>query len=209
MGLKKYIQQGANIGAAQQNQREYRLFQAQLNKDLQRVLAMLKSIPVDAIPVEEQEAALRKAAVPLVLAAQAKAPEMKDRKIAHVTLNGLQYQYYPGNLKKSIQEINFKRRRRNKGGKAKSRLGGVIYIGPKVTRKRRPNQKFGADQRTVDAFYAAMVEFGTRNMRATPYMRPAYDSTKRAVISGAAREIKALITAWAAKKGVTWREPKR
>lgn len=208
MGLKKYIQQGANMKAAQDSQREYRVFQGQLNRDMQKVLKMLKSIPVDAIPVEEQEAALRKAAVPLVLAAQAKAPEMKDRKIARVTLNGLQYEYYPGNLKKSITEINFKRRRRNRGGKAKSRLGGVIYIGPKVTRKRRPNQKFGADYRTVDAFYAAMVEFGTRNMRATPYMRPAYQSTKGLVISGAAREIKALIMAWASKNRVTWRAPK-
>lgn len=207
MGLKRYIQQGANIQAAQQNQREYRLFQAQLNKDLQRVLAMLKSIPVDALPIDEQEDALRKAAVPLVLAAQAKAPEMKDRKVARVTLNGMRYEYYPGNLKKSITEINFKRRRRNIGGKAQSRRGGVVYVGPKVTRHRRQGQKFGPGSRTVDAFYAAMVEYGTRNMRGTPYMRPAYESTKGAVIAIATVEIRKLILAWANKNRVTWQEP--
>jgi len=51
----------------------------------------------------------------------------------------------------------------NGGGLAIGRGGVAVYVGP----------------RGADAFYAHMVEFGTVDMAAHPFMRPAFDNVGR------------------------------
>ena len=203
--LDRYIAEGERIAKRGAAQKEYRLFQAQLNKDLRSIKNKLKRLPVSAFPIEAQEEVLRYAAKPLVSAAQEKAPVMKDRAKVTVTMNGKRYEYYPGNLKASIQEIRFKRRASNITGKAQQATGGRLFFGPKVSKRRGRSGKvftYGKNNKSVDAFYAAMVEFGTSKQSPQPFMRPAFDQTKGIILSRARRGMRRLMDEWKAKNTV-------
>jgi HK97 gp10 family phage protein len=65
--------------------------------------------------------------------------------------------YYPGNLRGSIKILNFKRSK-------------DVFVGAALN-KRGSKGTFG--QGRFDGYYAHMVEFGTRNYAARPFMRPA------------------------------------
>jgi len=200
--LDQYIAEGERLAKRTAAAKEYRLFQAQLNKDLKKIKAKLAKLPASAFPIEAQEEVLRYAAEPLVRAAQDKAPIMKDRAKVTVSISGRRYEYYPGNLKASIQEIRFKRRSSNATGKAQQRRGGTLFFGPKVSKRRGRSGKvfsYGKNNKSVDAFYAAMVEFGTSKQRQQPFMRPAFDQTKGIILSRSARGIKRLMDEWQAK----------
>ena len=186
MSLAKYIQQGANIGASKAAQREAQLAAKGLQKDINEVLKKLKQIPVKALSIQERKKALRKASRPLIAAAKAKAPVMKSRASATVTLKtGERVTYFPGNLQMSIKEISFKR------------SGATVFIGPKITKRRKGGDQYGKTSSKVDAYYAAMLEYGTRNMSARPYMRPAFNSSKQQVLQIATAEVKKMVDAWA------------
>lgn len=203
--LDQYIAEGERIAKRTAAGKEYRLFQAQLNKDLKKIKRKLAKLPISAFPVEAQEEVLRHAAKPLVTAAQEKAPIMKDRAKVTVSISGRRYEYYPGNLKASIQEIRFKRRASNVTGKAQQARGGTLFFGPKVSKRTGRSGKvfrYGKNNNSVDAFYAAMVEFGTSKQSPQPFMRPAFDQTKGLILSRARRGIKRLMDEWKAKNTV-------
>jgi len=65
--------------------------------------------------------------------------------------------YMPGNLKRSFKVLPFRR-------------SSAVWIGPKVA-KGNPSGVFSGLR--TDAYYAAMVEFGTRRTSAQPFVRPA------------------------------------
>lgn len=193
--ISQYAAEGERIARRTTAQRDYRLFQAQLNKDLKRIKAKLAKLPISAFPLDAQEEVLRYAAEPLVKAAQEKAPIMRDRSKVTISISGRKYIYYPGNLKASIQEIRFKRRN-------KRALKAALFFGPRVTKKRGKGgkvQSFGKTNKSVDAFYAAMVEFGTSKQSPQPFMRPAFDQTKGIILSRARRGIERLMDEWTAK----------
>ena len=191
MSLGRYIQQGANIGASRLERKMTTQAAQELERDLQKILKKLKDIPLKALSARERKKALRKASKPLIAAARAKAPVMKSRRKATVTLkSGEQITYYPGNLQMSIKEIALR--------KAKS----AVFVGPKVTKRRKDGDEYGKTSGKVDAYYAAMVEYGTRNMPARPYMRPAFQSSKGEVMRIAEMEVKKLVEAWARKNTV-------
>lgn len=52
----------------------------------------------------------------------------------------------------------------------------------------------GKTKKGADVFYAHMLEYGTVNMRARPYMRPALDSQASAAIVAAAEYMKARLS---------------
>jgi HK97 gp10 family phage protein len=189
--MSRYIQQGANIGASRGAQRMTAQAARDLERDLQQVLKKLKEIPLKALSARERKKALRKASKPLIAAARAKAPVMKSRRKATVTLkSGERVTYYPGNLQLSIKEISF------------SKARAAVFVGPKITKRRKGGDEYGKTSGKVDAYYAAMVEYGTRNMPAKPYMRPAFESSKGEVMRIAEAEVKKLLQAWAAKNTV-------
>ena len=203
MSLKKYIDQGAKIGASRIAQSEYRKMQAQLNQDLAQIKKKLQKLKNGGMTLEEEEEILRYASKPLIEAAKAKAPVSTRRSVKVTNKDGSKSFYIEkGNLKASIMEIRFRRRRSGYKGKMKGRKGGVLLFGPKVNWKPRDKQRFGPSVRSVNAFYAHMVEYGTMNQSPQPFMRPAYESTKGLVISRAKAGLAKAIQAWAAKNTV-------
>lgn len=187
MGLSKYIEKGANIQAANQARKEAAILNRQLEKEIREVMKTLNSIPKEALSVKERKKAMRKAAKPLIQAAQTKAPVLRGRRKVTVTLkDGSNVTYYPGNLKLSIKEIAL-------------RKSSSVFVGPKITKRRKAGDEYGKSRSKVDAYYAAMVEYGTRNMSARPYMRPAFESSKGAMMQIAQQEVKKLMDNWAAR----------
>ena len=74
--------------------------------------------------------------------------------------------YYPGNLKRSIRVIKFKK-------------NSTAYVGPKISGKGSGTGDFKGAR--VDGWYGHFIEYGTPKQAAQPYMRPAYESTKNEV----------------------------
>lgn len=91
------------------------------------------------------------------LARSVRAPNGQGKRVAT---------YLPGNMKMSVSVL--------KHGPFR-KLKNVVYAGVKVSR-RNARGTFGA--RKFDGFYAHWVEYGTRNMKAQPFMRPAWRATK-------------------------------
>lgn len=150
-----------------------------LNADIKAVMATLRKLPIDV--KKERKRILRKAAKPLVASAQAKAPVLKTRRRVTVTFqNGGQVTYYPGNLRLALKTLEF-------------RKSPDVFVGPKVTKKRKSGDEYGKSRGKVDAFYAAMLEFGTSRMSKTPFMRPAYEATKGEVMKIVQVEVERLV----------------
>ena len=156
-----------------------------MTKEFQHILKALKRLPQE-LRREKRKEILRKAAKPLISEAQARAPVMRDRKRTSAKLKEGRAYYYPGNLQRSIRIIEFKG-------------SGDVFVGPKVAKRRRPGAHYGKNNRTVDAFYAAIVEFGSRNFPAKPFMRPAFDATKTQILDIATTEMARVIDEWAKK----------
>lgn len=87
-------------------------------------------------------------------------------------------EYHPGNVSKAMQVLNM---RRVKSG---------VLMGLK--RARRASGSFGKGKR-VDAYYAPMVEYGTKYQEAQPFVRPAWRVAEpivlRLMTQGLKREI--------------------
>lgn len=71
--------------------------------------------------------------------------------------------YYPGNLKRSINVLSF-------------RKTDALHIGPKIKKDARGDHT----GRKVDGYYARFVEFGTSKQPAQGFMRKAFDTKKAA-----------------------------
>lgn len=81
--------------------------------------------------------------------------------------------YHPGNLKRSIRTLLF-------------RKSADVFVGPKISRS--TTGEFKGNR--VDGFYAHFVEFGTVNMPGSSYMRRAADSSRSSVIATITKEVK-------------------
>jgi len=86
--------------------------------------------------------------------------------------------YHPGNLRKSIKALTF-------------RKSSDIFVGPRVA-KRGSGGHYGKGSR-VDGYYDAMVEFGTRNTAGQAYMRRAVPAATQAVQKKIISETKIII----------------
>lgn len=149
--------------------REFKRQQKQLDKDLRLLEKVLEELP-KAYRVKERKKVLRKASEPLIAAAQMKAPVYRGGKRRVATLgDGTKVAYYPGNLKLSIKRLRF--------SKSPS-----IWVGPKVTKRRKEGDTYGLSNRKVDAYYAHWQEFGTVNIPKRPFLRPAFDQTRNQML---------------------------
>ncbi len=87
--------------------------------------------------------------------------------------------YDPGNLARAIAIFNFRR-------------SNSLHVGPKVAKGQNTYGHFSG--RRVDAFYAGWIEYGTVNMRARPYIRPALAAAKgkvgKAITEAVRRKVK-------------------
>lgn len=111
-----------------------------------------------ALQKKERQKYLMYAAIPFVEAAQRLAPV--GVKIHYRYDGGRRVaKYLPGNLRGAVQVLRFRRSE-------------SVFVGPKVSKSGKGGGTFGG--RRFDAYYAHFVEFGTKNRRARPFMRPAY-----------------------------------
>lgn len=144
-------------------------FDPKLKAELNEVIRKLESLP--GVVAEKRKDILEYAAIPIVDAASGLAPlgtrvhytydtpKVDKGKRAAKGSGRIRGTYYPGNLRKSIKILR------------KLRRASSVFIGPIVTKSGKG--AFGQGVR-VNAFYAAMVEFGTQNMPAKPFMRPGF-----------------------------------
>lgn len=160
----------------------------QFEHDVKELLSKLKKMS-EGLDSEEKKKILSYAAEPLVQKAASLAPQSDRPHYRYDTpklakgirapkgLGKRVATYLPGNLKMSIQVL--------KHGVFK-RLKSVVFVGVKVSRRGSGKGTFG--MRRFDAYYSHWVEFGTKFMRARPFMRPAFQSTKleieRRIVAG-------------------------
>lgn len=134
---------------------------ARFSADTKRMVARLEAVSND-IKKESREI-FNKAAVPLIAAIQSGAPQSgwphgryKDGREVAI--------YVPGNLRRSFRNtLRFGR-------------SSAVWIAPKLAKGESATGIFEGSR--TDAYYAHMVEFGTVNFPAKPFVRPAFESTK-------------------------------
>lgn len=132
-----------------------------INRDLARqVNAIVNRIEHFSHVMEgESKKMMNKAAGVVVKKARQKAPTGKKPHTRYNKKGEKIATYYPGNLKKSIKVLRKLRRARN------------LWVGPESGLKVKN-----------DGYYAHMVEYGTVNFPAKPFMRPAYEESKPEVV---------------------------
>lgn len=95
--------------------------------------------------------------------------------------------YYPGNLKRSIGLVTFK----------KSKTG-FTFVGPRLYKSGSSGDFKG---NRIDGYYGHFVEYNVGWGRKTgPYMRPAYDETKETVKKKLEQGMQSLFNGFTPKK---------
>lgn len=158
------------------NTSQFRDFQSLYKADLKRVLSKFDDV-LEGFDLKTRRSILRKGAAILRKEARQKAPVASEDVFRYVSTYGrskaakgegrVAAVYKPSNLGKSVATMTF---RRDKTG---------VYVGT----KRRDTKALvvGSKVSQSDGYYGHMVEFGTINSAATPFMRPALAATKAAI----------------------------
>lgn len=144
-------------------------------KGIEQIAAKVKELE-DNLKKKVIGSAARKASRPLIVAAKANVPvgdgivyRYKGGKKVSASLKrrefrysgGTKIPYVPGNLKESIMFFQSKK---------STILRPLFYVGPRA-----------GGGRKNDGWYAHFLEYGTVNHAASPFMRPAYEATKKTV----------------------------
>lgn len=139
----------------------------------------------------ERKKILRKAAAPIRDDARSLVPEANDYVYRYSTpkVSGklrapkgtgkVIATYLPGNLRKAIQTLSFRR-------------SSDIYVGPRANKK-GTHGTFGRTTNTVDPYYAHMVHNGTVHQKGQPFMTLAFQAKKQEAIRIIQTEIKKKI----------------
>jgi HK97 gp10 family phage protein len=129
--------------------------------------------------------AFKKASVPLINEIKSRAP-VSDEPHSRWASGEKVATYYPGNLKRSIRRLVFRR-------------SAAVFVGPRI-------KSFGSDTtkgefkgNRVDGWYAHLMEYeyGLGGRRPQPFIRPGAAAAGPKVLNIAAREIKRSIDGWA------------
>lgn len=139
---------------------------------------------------KERQGVLRKAAAPLVRAAQDRAPVSNFEHKRYARHGGAKAgkgqgevvaTYEPLNLENSLRVMVFPRSE-------------AVFVGPKIG---KGGNRFGPSTGKYDPYYAHMVEFGTSNSSARPFMRPAWAQMEGPVTRDVLERFKKLVDAYA------------
>lgn len=140
---------------------------------------------------KERIGVLRKAARPLVQAAQDRAPASNFEHKRYARHGGKKAgkgkgqvvaTYEPLNLENSLSVMTFSRSH-------------AVFVGPKVSRG--GGDRFGPGSGKYDPYYAHMVEFGTSKTPAHPFMRPAWAQMEGPVTRDVLERFKKLVNEYA------------
>lgn len=166
----------------------------ELDKEVKTAIKKLKALGKE-LEVKERKKILRKAAKPLLAAAKGNIKDNKKPVHRYSTgkvsnsikapkgLGTVIATYLPGNLKKAIKILTF-------------RKSSNIFVGPRLQKRNRKGT-FGGSDKKVDGWYAHFVEFGTVHFKGQNFMRNAVDTTKsqvqRLIIEGVKNKLQKFI----------------
>lgn len=146
----------------------------QLDKDVSIIISRLNKLPKEY--AKERRKLLRLAAKPVIKAIRSKVKVGSKPHRRYLKDGSLAAVYYPGNLKRSIRTLTFK--------KSKS-----VFVGPKLGKRGSSGGTYKGNK--VDGYYGHMVEFGTVHSAPQPFMRPGFSASKgaaqRVITKGAAK----------------------
>lgn len=168
---------------------------AQLAKEIEVLKKKLYQVSNTA--KKQSQAAFRKAAAPLITAIQNGAPQSDREHYRYSTPkiagnlrapNGegrIVATYTPGNLKRSIKTLIF-------------RKSAAVFVGPKVDKRGSGGTFSGA---RTDGYYAHWVEFGApeAKIKPSPFVRPAAEAAGPTTLRIATQELKREIEKAATK----------
>lgn len=150
---------------------------AQIDADIKRTIALLNKVPKIFKRKDLQKDILMPAAKPLMDAAKNNISDSDEIHFRYKPNKGQKKKgkgkgrivgaYHPGNLRRSITRLRF-------------RKSNSVFVGPRLKKGQAAFGEFKGAK--VDGYYAAMVEFGTKNMAGQSYMRRALSSQKSTVI---------------------------
>lgn len=132
---------------------------------------------------------LRKAARPVIKTARALAPKREGTRPnpRYVKGRGVVAIYHPGNLRRSIKSLSF-------------RKSEDLFVGPKFGDKKAQN--YGRVGDPVDAYYAQMI-YGSAADFASRVLKPALEQNRAALIRIIAEQSKTkIVQRWRSKIGV-------
>lgn len=155
---------------------------AELDKATARLLKSLDK--------NERKKILRKGAIPIREDARSLVPEANDYVYRYSTpkvfgklrapkgSGKIAATYVPGNLRKSIQTLSFRR-------------SSDVFVGPRTTKSK--SGVFGRTTSTVDPYYAHMIHNGTVHQPGQPFMTLAFQAKKHEALRIIRDELKKKI----------------
>ena len=166
---------GSRSRISRRLQREMNNANRDLVREVKRITKELNKIPKDFRQRHKEEAQKRAAKV-FVESVQSFINDGRDTVRSGQT-------YLKGNLRKSIQALDFKKTKE-------------MFVGPKVYKTKR--KKVGATPKTSNAYYAHMVEYGTAHAAPAPFMRPGFIKGKPEALRKMSDYVKKVIRVYEA-----------
>lgn len=146
----------------------------QLDRDVSLIISRLNKLPKEY--AKERKKILRLAAKPVVKAIKSKVKVGSKPHRRYLKDGSLAAVYHPGNLRRSVRTLTFK--------KSKN-----VFVGPKLGKSGSSTGVFKGNK--VDGYYGHFLEYGTIKQAPQPYMRPGFASSKstaqKIIIKGSAR----------------------
>lgn len=157
-----------------------------INNEVKETIRKIRKL-AGLFPKKEIQKILKSSAKPLVQAAKSNIADSDDIHFRYKPNKGgkkaakgegtIVAAYHPGNLRKSIKVLKF-------------RKSNAVFVGPFV-QKGNSGGIFSGGR--TDGYYAAMVEFGTRHSAGQAYMRRAASSTagivSKNIVNGVKKKI--------------------
>lgn len=142
--------------------------------DVERAMRLFRTLGKNVGNARQK--VLAAAAKPMLAAAKSAAPVSKKphKRYANSTLAAT---YYPGNLRRSLQVLKFRRKK------------SAVFLGAKLSQVSTGIFK----GRRADGYYMHMVEFGTSHSAAKPFWMPAYNANKAQVEQNIKDEFRKII----------------
>jgi len=156
-----------------------------LQSDVNELVRKLNKVANNA--KRESQSAFREGAKPLVEAIKAGAP-VSDEEHYRYLGGKVVATYTPGNLKRSIRTMTFRR-------------SGAVFVGPKFSSSSGSKGVFSGNR--TDPWYAHIMEleYGLSGKRPQPFIRPAAASTGPTALRIATVSLKRKIDAYANRLG--------
>ena len=168
----------------------------ELEKDIRAVLKKLDKLPraIGVTPKgkvvtreKRTQSALRASAKKFIPKMQSNVRDGHKKHFRYVG-GGTKITYYPGNLRRSINAMTFRKA---------SPLS--VFVGPK--RSRGKNTSFGNGKK-FDPYYAPFIHNGTDKITARPFVEKGFEAGKQEVLKDLKKRVENIFRYYAKQKGL-------